>query len=194
MAYEHLNGHRCPKCSGKVFIPFEEFIERARKIHGDKYDYSLARYDYKNSNTKVRIICPKHGIFEISPSSHINAQCGCPRCSRRLVTTEDFIERAREVHGDKYDYSLSEYTGNNNKLIIICPKHGPFEQIPHNHLRGHGCSRCRSLQSKILLTVLNALEENNISYSVEKIFDWLKDKSYLKLDVYLPDYNIAIEC
>lgn len=56
----------------------------------------------------------------------------------KKLTTEEFIARAKEVHGDKYDYSKVEYANKDAKVTIICPEHGPFEQKPHNHLMGNG--------------------------------------------------------
>lgn len=130
---------------GYVRYTTETFIEEARKIHRDKYDYSQVKY--VNSRTKVKIICPKHGIFEQTPHGHLTGR-GCYKCGNkkqqqsRCLTTEQFIEKARKIHGNKYDYSLVEYKKNSIKVKIICPKHGVFEQTPVTHLRGSGCRRC----------------------------------------------------
>lgn len=125
----------------------EEFIEKARKIHGDKYDYS--KVDYLNGKTKVIIICPEHGEFLQAPEKHLTGQ-GCPYCCNTLKgTKESFIEKARKVHGNKYDYSKVEYKNNKEKVCIICPEHGEFWQDPHNHLKGKGCPEC----GKLLLSV-----------------------------------------
>lgn len=67
----------------------------------------------------------------------------CLVCQKRL-TTEEFITKARAVHGDKYDYSKAEYINNHKKVCIICPAHGEFWQKPNNHLNGHGCSSCKA--------------------------------------------------
>ena len=89
--------------------------------------------EYKNLTTKVRIICPIHGIFEQTPSHHLEGK-GCAKCVGRNKTTEDFIKEAQYVHGDKYDYSKSEYKGSKTKVCIICPEHGEFWQLPNNHV------------------------------------------------------------
>ena len=125
----------------------DDFIKRARKIHGNKYDYS--KVEYKNSITKVCIICPEHGEFWQRPANHLCGQ-GCPHCagvSRK--DTKQFIEDARKVHGDKYDYSKVEYEGNKQNVCIICHKkdkngkeHGEFFQQALTHLRGFGCPKC----------------------------------------------------
>ena len=120
----------------------EEFIKRAEEIHGKgKYDYS--RVEYKNNYTKITIICPIHGEFEQRPNSHLSGY-GCPNCSneRKRSNTEEFIRKAREVHGDKYDYSKVVYKGALIKVTIICPIHREFEQRPNDHLRGKGCAKC----------------------------------------------------
>lgn len=118
----------------------EEFIERAKKIHGDTYDYS--KVNYKNTKTKVTIICPIHGEFEQTPDKHLLGH-GCYMCSKnRKKDTNEFIKRAREIHGDKYDYSKVNYTNNVTPVIIICPKHGEFYQTPHTHLAKKGCPMC----------------------------------------------------
>lgn len=63
---------------------------------------------------------------------------------KKGLTTEEFIRRAREVHGDKYDYSKVVYVNNRTKVCIICPIHGEFWQIPFSHLQGRGCVKCAS--------------------------------------------------
>lgn len=123
----------------------EEFIERARQVHGDKYDYS--KVEYINTESKVCIVCPIHGEFWQRPNDHLGGH-GCKECMRdsnseRLAfTLSDFIKKAKEVHGDKYDYSKVEYKNNKTKVCIICPKHGEFWQKPFHHLSGNGCQIC----------------------------------------------------
>ena len=117
-----------------------EFIIKAKETHGDKYDYHLVTYE--TNKAKVRIVCPKHGVFEQTPNSHLNGS-GCPCCyGTHKKTTEQFIEDAKKVHGDKYDYSLVDYKTAKTKVKIICPKHGVFEQAPNNHLNGQDCPVC----------------------------------------------------
>lgn len=133
-----------------------EFIDKAQQLHGNKYDYS--QVEYINSRTKVNIICPKHGVFEQLPSSHLQGN-GCPKCARewsdehrrhhtessrksRGMTTEEWIARARAVHGDKYDYSRTIYVNQRTDVAIICPKHGLFTQKADSHIRGVGCCLC----------------------------------------------------
>ncbi len=124
---------------------------------------------------------------------------GCSKCHEenrkfyKLLNKEEFILKARQIHGWKYDYSKVEYKGSQKKVCIICPKHGEFWQTPANHLRYKGCKRCNAshLQSKIR----QYLQSNSIVFEEEKILDFFRNgKSHLSVDFYLPEYNIAIEC
>jgi hypothetical protein len=123
----------------------DEFIRRARQRHADKYDYTLV--EIKNVLHPVRIVCPQHGEFEQVAYSHMLGR-GCPQCARerpktrQRLTTENFVERARQIHGERYDYSKTQVTGPRDPVLIICPVHGPFEQRPVNHLIGFGCNAC----------------------------------------------------
>lgn len=122
-----------------------EFISKSILIHGDKYDYS--KVDYVNNYTKVKIICHKHGVFEQTPNNHLNGK-GCPYCKneaiaiRSRLTTDEFIAKAKAVHGDKYDYSMVEYVKARVSVLIRCNIHGIFSQKPNDHLSGCGCPKC----------------------------------------------------
>lgn len=118
----------------------DEFIRRAKIVHGDKYDYS--KVNYMGAETKVCIICPKHGEFWQTPHRHLMGD-KCPKCSSRAqLNNDEFIRRAKTVHGDKYDYSKVQYTTNGGKVCIICPEHGEFWQRASAHLLGQGCPKC----------------------------------------------------
>ena len=118
----------------------EEFIKRAREVHGDKYDYS--KVEYVNNESDVVIICPEHGEFLQKPHYHLGGN-GCPECGgTKKLSTSVFVERAKSIHGDRYDYSKVSYVNNKTKVCIVCPKHGDFWQIPNSHLRGVGCPLC----------------------------------------------------
>ena len=177
----------CPKCSGQ-YMDRDYFIECSEKKHSNKYDYS--KVEYINNKTKVCIICPEHGEFWQTPHNHIRG-VGCPECggSKRL-TTKIFIEKAKQVHGEKYDYSKVEYANSHTKVCIICPEHGEFWQKPNQHLIGQGCPKCKMplLEKK----VEKILKENNINY----IHQYHNKEIFgqQSLDFYLPDYKIGIEC
>jgi very-short-patch-repair endonuclease len=118
-----------------------EFVQRAAVIHGNKYDYGKTIYG-KDNKEKVTIICPIHGEFHQKPNSHLRG-CGCVFCSGKYTSnTNDFIKKAREIHGDKYDYSKSTYVSAHVPVIIRCPEHGVYKQKPNTHLNGSGCLKC----------------------------------------------------
>ncbi|VVC05564.1 Uncharacterised protein [uncultured archaeon] len=150
----HMRGTNCPTCmheqkAKEQTKTQEQFIQKAVKVHGNEYDYS--KVHYVDNHTKVTIICKKHGSFEQQPSNHLSGQ-RCPVCGRensilhRTKTTEKFIQKARAIHGNKYDYSLVHYVDNHTKVTIICKDHGPFEQTPRSHLNGSGCPTCAIIE------------------------------------------------
>jgi very-short-patch-repair endonuclease len=147
VAGSHLGGSGCIKCAGTAKKSIESFITDAKKVHGDKYDYSQT--EYIRSKLKVKITCPVHGVFKQSPNSHLRG-AGCFHCAtvqhseKQRSTTDEFIKKAAQVHGSRYDYSLVEYSSAISIVKVICREHGMFEQIPHSHLKGAGCSVCAS--------------------------------------------------
>ena len=188
----HLNGNGCPKCRNDSLadsrrLPKEEFVKKSNNIHDGKYNYD--KVEYVNAHTKVCIICPEHGEFWQIPKNHAKGVC-CPKCSGKHVpTTEEWIASAREIHGDKYNYSKVKYEKAKTKVCIICPEHGEFWQTPYSHTKGQGCLKCNL--SHLERSVMIYLDEVGITYDYQKRFDWLGLQS---LDFYLPDYNVGIEC
>lgn len=130
----------------------ESFIIKAHNIHEDKYDYS--KVEYQLATKKIIITCPKHGLFEQTPHKHLCGD-GCPKCGHENIANlkklpqNQFIKRAVDEHGDVYDYSEVFYKNMHTKVKIICPYHGDFLQIPQNHLRGSGCSKCGRIKGQI---------------------------------------------
>lgn len=166
----------------------EQFIMEAKAKHpNDKYDYSQVKYE--NNKTKVCIICPIHGKFYQTPDTHLKGGC-CPKCNGNYhYTTDEWIEEARKIHNNKYDYSNVEYINSYTKICIVCPKHGEFYQTPNNHLIGQECPYCKS--SHMENDIRNLLNKYNINFEEQKKFEWMGKFS---LDFYLPKYNVAIEC
>ncbi len=125
----------------------DKFIQQSKEFHGDKYDYSLCEYIHNKS--KVKIICPIHGEFEQEPRHHTKGR-GCSKCGRVITetsirsNTDKFIQKAKQVHNNIFDYSNVNYITDNVKVKIICPIHGEFEQTPNNHLQGRGCKKCKN--------------------------------------------------
>jgi len=146
-ANSHLiNKNGCKKCSDETrIVSFDVFMCKSQAAHKNKYVYP--KQGFKGTSTKVKIICPKHGEFIQSAQSHMNG-IGCARCARKYLgklntySNNDFISTAREVHCEKYDYSLVNYINSSTKIKIICEEHGEFEQRPNNHLNGQGCPVC----------------------------------------------------
>ena len=198
--YNHLNGQGCGKCryemlSNKYKKTTEQWIKEAINVHGNKYDYSKVKYNL--CQEKVCIVCPKHGEFWQRPLSHIQGE-GCPKCynekkiGKNILGSDKFIEKAKIVHGNKYDYSEVKYTVTRGKVKIICPIHGEFEQTPESHLQGKGCPRCGHHLSKA---------ENDIYEYISQFIPQediiRRDRTVLsdnkELDIYIPKLKIAIE-
>lgn len=127
-------------------ISRQDFIKKARLVHGDKYDYSKTLYI--KANLKLTITCRSHGDFIQKANNHLTGN-GCPTCANKIqMTTEEFIDKARKVHGDKYDYSKSECKSYLHKITIKCNDHGYFKQSYENHLKGMGCRVCGAERMK----------------------------------------------
>lgn len=153
------------------------FIKKSTQFHGDKYDYSLV--DYKNQKTKVKIICPEHGVFEQIPYHHYNG-CGCQSCSKnKKLDNDSFIIKANIFHNNKYDYSLLEYINMHNKVKIICPEHGVFEQKPSVHLQ-HGCSKCRDIIDSTSKLIEKSKNINNDKYDYS-LTEYVKSNKKVKI-------------
>jgi len=161
-------------------VTTQDFIIKSNNIHKNKYDYSLVIYI--NNRTKIKIICPIHGVFEQLPMNHIKG-VGCSKCSNnKPLTTDEFILKSNHIHNNEYDYSLTIYEKSNKKVKIICPIHGVFEQKPNNHLSGTKCPKCKG----------GVLRDKN--YFIEK-----SQEKHTKYDYSLVEYinmrtNVKIIC
>ena len=161
----HLMGRGCCKCGVRLRSELrssntEDFIDKAKVIHGDRYDYS--RVVYNKAVEKVEILCKAHGEFNQIPSSHLSG-VGCPKCAGKNKTTEEFIKDAKEVHGDRYDYSKVKYSTTHENISIVCIDHGVFKQTPDNHLSGKGCPKCAEI-CRSYKRHLKAKNRRNISF------------------------------
>lgn len=171
----------------------QEFIDIASDLHKNKYDYS--EVDYINSQTKVKIKCPIHGYFFQIPASHILNRTGrgCNQCAKKerglkyRLTTEQFIEKAKQVHGDRYDYSKVNYIGTGNYVTIICHDHGEFFQTPHSHIgQKSGCPKCKSEKHSILNTmdkdtfIRKSIEKNGNIYDYSKV-DYINSETKVSI-------------
>lgn len=194
----HINGKQgCPKCAKNVNFTTDKFIKKSKLIHDNKYDYSKVKYI--NNHTLITIICNKHGEFNQLPSNHLKGE-GCYKCGRessgnsRKISIEKSIEKAKLIHNNKYNYEYVNYNKISDKVIIICPDHGKFEQTMHNHLRGTGCPKC--CQSKGEQQITKLLLEKNINFISQykiNIDSNINLSGNAFIDFYLPDLNIFIE-
>lgn len=153
LPYNHKTGQGCPKCfheKHKIYMKSNtaDFIEKAKKIHGDAFDYTETKYNGRAN--KIKIICTKHREENINiiADKHLKGNSGCKKCSveklraTRGYTTEEIKEKAKQIHGDKYDYTDSEYVNNKTKIIIKCSLHGSYKQLFQSHINGTGCPKC----------------------------------------------------
>lgn len=157
---KHLVGYGCSRCGKYAKLSNDYFIERATELHGDKYDYS--NVNITNNKSIARIICKIHGEFSQIVGSHLKGS-GCWECSGiKKLNNDIFIKRSKEIHGDKYDYTLSEYTGINKKIKIICKEHGDFLQLASNHMIGGVCPKCGVSCSKDEILWIKSFNNSNI--------------------------------
>ena len=205
--YMHLQGRGCPKCGNekiatKNTYTTEEWVKKAQEKHGDKYDYSKTDMEHRREDGKICIICNKkdefgdeHGEFWMDPKIHLQGQ-GCPKCGGVYhYTTEEWVKKAQKKHSTELlDFTKTFYKNNNTKVCVICPKHGEFWRNPKTILRSkYGCPFCstRSIMEEEIASLLDSKDIIYLRQVTRKTFRWLEN---LRLDFYLPDYNIAIEC
>lgn len=192
--YHANRGTGCPKCAREYSYNIiknnkDRFVNKANKIHNNKYDYSLV--NYKGFYEKIKIICPEHGLFEQTPESHYKHKC--PKCAiiesgiKSRLTKEQFIQKANYIHNNKYDYSKTIYEINNKKIIITCPEHGDFLQKPNDHLSKRGCPKCgnKTIREDKIYSFLYNYNQNIINN--KRILDGKE------LDIFIPEKNIGIE-
>lgn len=167
----------------------EIFIQKAKGVHGEKYDYSQTVYVRNVEN--VKIICPVHGVFEQSPKSHLKG-CHCLQCSGKARSnTEDYIQKVKQIHGDKYDYSLVKYESRSKKVRIICKKHGEFMQVAKEHFK-YGCYECgidtikNKLSSDTEKFIGNAREIHGEKYNYDHV-EYKRNK--IRVKIKCPDHG-----
>lgn len=173
------------------------FLIKAKKIHGDKYDYSKAIYN--GNKCSLLIICPIHGEFKQTPHSHLKGY-GCTKCGRIIMSdkikldVKSFIDRSIKIHNNKFDYSLVLFNSVNDKIEIICPTHGSFKQVVSGHLSGRGCAKCN--QSKGEKLIARFLADGKINnHPQHKFINCINPSTNkpLPFDFYLPDINTCVE-
>lgn len=206
--YSFYTGHGCPHC-GKIrnkehnkentrenkVKNGESFILRVKKLYGGRYDYSKVRYE--NSYTKVEVVCPIHGVFEVFPYDHLRG-VGCPICSKengfekvRTRAEKKFCEKAKEVWGDFYDLSRVNYKRATVKVEVVCPKHGIFKILPSNFLNGTGCPKCnirRSYKEVEVFEYVKSIYPDLVESNVKGILGGRSE-----IDIWIPKLKVGIE-
>lgn len=198
----HHRGSGCPRCGKEKnhqnrVVDTTIQLSKCKKVHDNKYDYSYVNQTKIRSHEKITIYCPDHGVFFQRLNDHINGH-GCPECgsTKRVEKNkkgkDHFIEKAIQIHGDRYDYSLVlDDVGIKDKTTIICKKHGQFSQTFDAHLAG-GCIQCavqpyrskgEQQISSLITTQFGIQVQNNARYVIPPY----------ELDIYIPEYNLAIE-
>jgi protein-arginine kinase activator protein McsA len=191
---QHLAGQGCPECGKNKCVPHKmlhkDFIQRVKDIYGNKYDYPE---EYKGSQTKIKIICREHGEFYQMPSC-LWRGIGCPKCGNKKKGAPwgfiEFLQRARQLHGDKYEYVEYSFVRMRDMVNIICPTHGEFSQVAQAHIAGQGCPKCGNTFSKGELEITEWLTSLGF-HVVQRIRSILS--SGKELDIYIPDFKLAIE-
>lgn len=202
LPHNHLRGAGCAICNKveKRRMDPGEFVRRASEIHHGKYDYSDVVY--VNNRTCVVILCPKHGAFSQTPYKHLSGQ-GCPICApNHKDTKESFVEKAKQVHGDLYDYSKVIYMGESVKVCIVDPLYGEFWQTPNAHLNGRGCPMrkgkriwetraANGFMSRVEKTVFDRLVEK---FGIDDVEREYKSEEYpFSCDLHVRSLNLYIE-
>lgn len=206
----YLMGARCKKCANELHrisgrLTQEEFISRLKKSYVNKPWYDLSQVEYCGGKRKINVFCHKkdkngieHGLFQVIAEHAVNRGDGCRKCKYESVarkerfTTESFIEAARKVHGNKWDYSKTVYVSYNEPCTIICPIHGDFLQTPDSHLQGSGCQVCShrksSQESEIYEYIKYELGFKDTETRRRGIISSMKE-----IDIYIPSKRIGIE-
>jgi hypothetical protein len=182
----------------------DSFLKKCFDKFGDKYDYSLIDYMIPK-NQKVKIVCKEHGVFLSLKSEHLRG-INCPDCAKKIqahkikkskektFNNEWFVKKAKGIHGDKYDYSLCDYKGQNKNIFLICDKHGKIEVNASGHLyMKSGCKICNFSKGEKL--IYNYLKKLNFEFETQKRFDNLlsDNNCNLRFDFYIDSIKTAIE-
>ena len=197
-AGKHAEGDHCRECSyiargDRQRFDTPAWIVKARAVHGDLYDYG--HVEYRGDQLCVAIGCAAHGPFKQVAGWHTQGR-GCPACGNlrkaagRQKDLAHFVERARAAHGDKYNYSQTVYRQALDKVTIVCPKHGPFEQTPANHGHGYGCQKCVSGAPSPTECDLFAFVQALCPDAYQSDRTIIKPK---ELDIVVPSRGVAIE-
>ena len=188
----------CPKCgveriSAAHVVPFEEFVAKATEKHQGKYTY--IRETWSGMSKPVKLICPEHGESEMVGDVHLRSKIGCLKCvydacgERTVISFEDYVSRARSVHGHTYNYLSDGFDGMTSKVKIICRTHGVFETVGRNHIHSEsGCPICAKIISRGELAIRDYVEKLGLD-----VIGNFKYEGRKEADVYVSSLNLALE-
>lgn len=169
----HLTGQGCKICghiktANSRRVNIDSFINKANKVHNNKYDYSKSIYGSTNKH-KIDIVCKTHGVFKQSPDNHL-AGSGCPKCSGHIcsLTIDQFIVKANKIHKNKFNYDYVLFKKEKDLIKIQCPIHGFFTQRCNHHLTGNGCPKCskkHKYSDSEFKEIANEIHEYKYDYS-----------------------------
>lgn len=190
---EHYNSKQgCPKCweerrGENRLIPMSDYVDRAKKIHNNYYDYSKVDYNVMDKkDNKVIIICPEHGEFLQSMHHHVNRKQGCSQCSGKYkMTTLEYVKKAEKIYKDAYDFCLTVYINRDTNVNVICKKHGLFTKNARLFISGSGCPKCGGSSGEKIISSI--LDKHHIKYIREYKLE------QFRYDFYIPKLNIIIE-
>lgn len=187
----------CPMCGNdgagnKLRKPKEEFLKEAKEKHGNKYDYSkITKLETKNF---ITIICKEHGSFKTKMKTHLNNDHGgCPDCKGNVYDANSFIEKAKSIYGDTYNYDNVIYEKSNKHVEIICKEHGSFMQSPNNHLRGKQCPSCLSNRSKNEIYLYERIKKDFPNLDIRNNYRELSEIEGFEIDIAILDLELYIE-
>lgn len=184
----------CRFCSG-VAMQSSEKLKKFQEMKEAYPNYDYSKFNFELSlEQKQIVICPEHGEFEISLHNFMNAETPCKACRYRKIgdsyplgDKDEFIRRSIEIHGDKYDYSKTEYKRSYEPIDIECSIHGTFSQLAYNHVRGAGCPKCSK-----------SLTENALAQWISDLGVEIKqsDRTIIKpqeIDILIESHKLCIE-
>lgn len=155
------------------------YISRAQEVHGNKYQYD--KFEYLGATIKSIITCKIHGDFTQTPNNHISNKQGCPHCQGKTIGMTEFLLRAEQAHGNRYDYTKSVFKGMKSKINIQCKVHGEYTQVAYDHVSGHGCAKCAGnykLTNQQVVQQFVQVHKNSYDYSE---VDYVNDATKVKI-------------
>lgn len=189
----------CKKCADEGFaaarmLPFAEFVRQMQEKHGkDAVEYLAEGYIGMGGN--IAYICPTHGKVVASAFHHSRAKLPCKFCSadgrseRSRIPFSQFVENAKAIHGDRYDYIEDSYIAMSGQAGIVCKVHGKFSQLASDHITSQaGCPRCAATISKGEVELKEFLESAGLAVTHQ-----FKYSGRREFDILVDSHNIAVE-